>query len=98
MNYEYIFLRKAQEEYESAFNWYLERSIKAAENFVNAVELTVDLICEHPDRWRNEVDDFFELGLKKYPYTIVYTFEEDKDLVVISSVYHQSKNPKKKYQ
>ena len=97
MKYTYILLAEAQEEYESAFNWYTERSITAAENFIADIDYTLELICSYPNRWRNEYDDFFELGLKKYPFSIIYLIDNAHRLVIVSSIYHHSRNPKSKY-
>jgi plasmid stabilization system protein ParE len=97
MGFNYILLAKAQEEYESSVIWYNERSTLAADQFIEAVEYTLQLICEHPDRWRNEYRKYRELGLRKYPFNIVYTIDVEHELVIVNSIYHHSRNPKKKY-
>lgn len=97
MSFSYGFLELAQEEYESAVTWYAERSIKAAEGFIAAVENTLGLICAHPERWRNEYRHFRELKLKRYPYVLVYTFEKAQGFVLIVAVFHTSRHPHKKY-
>lgn len=48
MMYNYFFEEKAHEEYEDALFWYLGASEKTANNFIIAVENTLELICEHP--------------------------------------------------
>jgi len=97
MGYSYILLATAQEEYESSIGWYCERSLPAADKFIEAVDNALQLICEHPNRWRNEYHTYYELGVKKYPYSIVYTIDVERELVIVSSIYHHSRNPKKKY-
>ena len=97
MSYRYIFHLKAQEEYEASIKWYLERSQQAAENFIAAVDHALQLICEHPERWRNQYKNYYELGVKKYPFTIVYFIESAQQQVIIMAVYHRSRNPKRKY-
>ena len=97
MSYRYVFHAAAQQDYEDAVIWYAEKSLQAAENFVTAVDQTLILICEYPRRWRNEYKKFRELGVKKYPYTIIYTIEEPQQLIVITSIYHHKRNSKKKY-
>lgn len=96
MIYNYFFEKKAQEEYEDALFWYLEASEKVAGNFIIAIDNTLQLICEHPNRWRNEYKDYFELRLKKFPYKI-YVINEEKKLIHILSVFHQNQNPSGKY-
>ena len=97
MSYRYLFHEAAQKDYEDALLWYLERSEKAASNFVIAVDITLQKICDYPTRWRNEYKYFYELGVKKYPYTIIYSIEANNQLVIISSIYHHKRNPKKRY-
>ena len=97
MNYSYQLHERAQQDYEEALQWYVQRSQRAAENFVVAVDNALALICEHPARWRNQYKHYYELGLKKYPYTVIYSIEEDKQLIVVSAIYHHKRNPKKKY-
>ena len=97
MSYSYILLARAQDEYESSVTWYIERSLVTADQFIEAIDQTLRLICDAPYRWRNEYRNYHELGLKKYPYNIVYTVDEDNELVIVTSIYHHSRNPKKKY-
>lgn len=97
MSYVYILHKYAQDDYEASLKWYLERSEQAAVNFVEAVEDAFRLICENPERWNNKYKNFFEFRLKKYPFTIVYTIEKEDGLVFISAIYHNKRNPKKKY-
>lgn len=66
MSYHYILHQAAQNDYEDALRWYAERSVRAAENFVVAIDYALQLICQHPTRWRNEYKKHYELGVKKY--------------------------------
>ena len=68
----YILLEKAQLEYEESLLWYASRSNRAAVNFVIAVDAALLLICNNPARWRNRYKNFYELGLRKYPFSIIY--------------------------
>jgi plasmid stabilization system protein ParE len=87
----------AQAEFEASVLWYKERSIKAAANFVSAVHSAIDLICQAPFRWKQEYRDFRSLGLRKYPFTIMYTIDDQNSEVLIMAIYHQKRNPKKKF-
>ena len=97
MSYSYTLHELAQQDYETAVEWYAARSIKAADNLITEVESALQSICDNPGRWRNEYKHFRELGLKKYPYVIIYTVEEDQQLVIVTAIFHTSRNPKKKY-
>ena len=87
MGYSYILLEAAQEEYESSVRWYIVRSEQSA----------VESICDYPTRWRNKYKNFFELGVKKYPFTIIYTIDNQNKLIILHSIFHHKRNPLKKY-
>ena len=97
MPYRYIFHAHAQKDYESSLQWYAQTSIKAVENFVVAIEDVLELICKYLVRWRNEYMDYHAFGLKKYPFTIIYTIDVITQTGVINSIYHHIKSPKIKY-
>ncbi len=78
MSYTYILHRHAQKEYEQSLEWYLERMVSAAEGFVKAIANAIQLVSDNPTMWRNKYKNFHEISLKKYPFTIIYTIEEDK--------------------
>lgn len=95
--YQFIFSPTALIEYKDSVVWYKERSLKAAENFVQQVKDKIDKICHSPFRYPKIYKDFRETPLRKYPYTLIYFLNEDKKLVVATSVFHHKRNPRKKY-
>jgi len=95
--YEYILHPLAQQEYEHSINWYSKRSFKAAANFVTNMESAISAIRLNPHQFRNEYKNFREIGIKKYPFSIIYSIDESIKSVLIMSVFHHKKNPKKKY-
>jgi plasmid stabilization system protein ParE len=97
MIYKYILHEHAQKDYEGSIKWYLKRSSQAADNFIKAVDNTLKLICEDPTRWRNTYKNFHELGLRKFPFTIIYEIDLQNELVIVSAIYHHKRNPRKKY-
>ena len=96
MTYKYYFESSALKEYLKAVKWYKKRSHLAAVNFVNEMNSAIDIICRQPTRFRKRHQDFRETALKKYPFFIIYTFDENKKQVIIFSIYHFKKNPLKK--
>ncbi len=97
MNYIVRYQPRARREYQSALDWYREKSTDAAINFSIALKERVNLLLKQPDRFGKMHKDFREVALKKYPYKIIYFIDEPKNLVVISSIFHQKRNPKAKY-
>lgn len=97
MVYKYSFFAWAQKDYEQSFKWYLKRSVQAAEGFIEAVDYALKQICTHPDRYRNTYKHYNEIGLKKYPFVLIYSIEKEEGLLIIWKIFHNKKNPKKKF-
>lgn len=93
--YEVVYTPKALNELEECIQWYGERSISAAERFIEAVKVGIDNIRREPLRHKNKYRDFFEIKVNKFPYDIIYIIENER--VVIISIYHQKRDPRKKY-
>ena len=88
---------KASDEYESAFKWYEERSIVAADNFIVLVQKAIDSICDYPYSDRITYKNLGEISLKRYPYNLIFQIDEAKKVIIVFSLFHQKRNPKSKY-
>ncbi len=95
--FDYLFLEAAQKDYESSVVWYSDRSLMSANRFVSSLDSTLIQICEDPFRWRNEHKNFYEVGLRKFPFSIVYKINEAENLIIVVSIFHHKRNPGKKY-
>lgn len=95
--YQFIYSPVALIEYKDAVVWYKERSTKVAEGSVNQVQEKVNNICKTPYRYHINYKHFRETSLRKYPYSLVYFIDENEKTVIITSIFHQKRNPKKKY-
>jgi plasmid stabilization system protein ParE len=97
MKFKYRFDPVAANEYEAAYSWYFERSKKAAENFIIAVDIAIEGVCADPYRYRKTYRELREITLKKYPFYLIYLVDERKKIIIITSLYHNKRNPDKKY-
>jgi plasmid stabilization system protein ParE len=97
MSYRHIYDPVALLEYKDAATWYAERSERAAANFVKAVKGKIGVICKDPFCYRNTYKKFRESSLQTYPYSIIYTINEVEKTVIIESVFHHKRNPRRKY-
>ena len=88
----FSFLPAASADYEDAFEWYYDRSPRAAVGFEEAVDQAIREIVEAPDRWPVcDPRHRFHL-VNRYPYSIVYRVEAD--LVVVVAVAHGRRQTK----
>lgn len=95
--YKITLRKRAVKEYLEAIIWYKERSVQAAENFVKSVNKAFAYIEVSPQNYRIIFSHFHEIQLQKYPYTIVYFIDNDKNSIVITAIFHYKRNPKKKF-
>lgn len=97
MSYSHTFEPVALLEYHEAIIWYGERSLMAVDNFIAAINEKIKTICLTPRLYKNIYKNTREVSLKKFPYSIVYFIDEATNTIIITSVYHHRRNPKRKY-
>lgn len=83
---------EALREIDDGFEWYLERSVQAAEAFVREATKAFALIVSSPALWPR-----FEAGtrryvLRKFPYSIIY--REISGGIEVVAVAHHKRRPR----
>ena len=76
----------AQAEYENAADWYAERSTVAAQRFISEVQVAIEAIRKHPDRYARLDDTHRFYLLKRFPYYVAY--RQKQPFVEIIAVRH----------
>ncbi len=89
--------KRAAKEYLEAIAWYKERSQMAAKNFVKEVNDAFTKVEFEPAKHKNTYKHFYEIKLHKYPFSIVYFIDEEETRIVITTIFHYKRNPKKKF-
>ena len=95
MIYTITYQERALAEYELAMNWYRQRSDFAAENFEIEVLDKINTLRLSPENFKKTYKQFHEVSLRKYPYSIVYVINVKSQSVIISSIFHHKRNPRK---
>ena len=72
-------------DYLEGYDWYAQRSRRAAGNFEKAVEYALDLIAKDPAVW--PYCDHQRYILRRFPYSIIYRFEVPT-LMVVAVAHH----------
>lgn len=86
-----VFLPAAEADYQEAVAWYQARSGRAAARFEEAVERALQQIAEAPTRWPLYDARHRWRRLKRYPYGVVYRYENDT--VIAVAVAHAKRRP-----
>ena len=97
MKYQITYRSRASKEYLASIIWYKERSSYAPENFVKAINKTLENISANPYNNKNTYKQFYETRTKIFPFSIVYFIDEPSRRIVVVSIFHHSRNPRKKF-
>lgn len=97
MKYQVIFHPIAEKEYREAYQWYEDQLKGLGDRFEQNVETKLNQIVYKPLLHPKKRGAFRETKVDTFPYQIVYKIYEKGKIIFISSIYHSSRNPKKKY-
>lgn len=81
----------ADEELREATEWYLDRSVVAAEGFVREIDHAIERITEAPQRYPLTRYGRRRFVLLNYPYDVVYRVRPDE--IEIVAVAHHARRP-----
>lgn len=90
-------LDEADKEYKEAAQWYEIQRIGLGEIFIESVRKKLLFIQQYPERYSKQKTNFRETPVELFPYTIVYIFYKLKKTIIVTAIYHTSRDPKKKY-
>ncbi len=66
-------------------------------NFVLIIQQTLDEIQKQPEQFRKSYKHFHEIKARNYPFSIIYFIDESKQVIIITTLFHQKRNPDKKF-
>jgi plasmid stabilization system protein ParE len=97
MNYKVELLPRARRELLEAWDWYDDKWSGLGDRFILEIERKLQQIGQTPERYPERKKGFRETSIKIFPYLIIYRIQKRKRIVAISSIFHFSRNPNKKY-
>ena len=90
-------LEEADKELQDAALWYEQKGIGLGSRFIDVIKKKLVTIQLHPERNKKRKGNFREVFVQVFPYIIVYSFYKRKRIITVNSIFHTSRNPKKKY-
>jgi len=81
----------AEADYATAFDWYFERSLSAAQNFDEDLAQAIEHIGENPGRWPINIYGTRRYLLLHFPFSVVY--REVHGTIQILAVAHGRRRP-----
>lgn len=97
MSYTTILLKRAQKEFLESWIWYEDKQAGLGERFKTELYQRIHAIEQHPERYPLRTPLYRETRVNVFPYLIIYRIDKAKKLVIVTSIFHASRNPKGKY-
>jgi len=91
--YKVILLPLAKEDIKNASAWYNKQQKGLGKEFSLSVRKTVKFIKENPLTFSTRYENTKTSIIERFPYMLHYSIDDDKKLIIISSVLHTSRNP-----
>ena len=92
-----IITKEADKEYSDSAIWYEEQSNGLGERFILTIQKKLELIQHNPESYPKKKDGLREAVVKIFPFVIIYSFHKKENLILVSSIFHTRRNPRKKY-
>lgn len=92
-----VISKRAEREILSSYTYYEQTRNGLGERFIKAIELKLNEITLHPKRYPLKQGQYRETMIAIFPILIIYRYNEPKQLTFVSSIFHTSRNPLKKY-
>lgn len=95
MAYKIIVSPRAQKEIENAIDYYALYSVDAPINFIASLKEAYNTLETNPF-FRVRYKNVRALKIKKFPHSLYFIINEDKNIVRVLSCFHNKRNPKKR--
>jgi plasmid stabilization system protein ParE len=97
MKYSFDLRQEAVMELLNSVIWYEEQQEGLGKRFRKAFQAKLEQICKAPHLYKKGYKDFHEALTDTFPFLVVYYIDETLQKVIVISVFHTSRNPKKKF-
>jgi hypothetical protein len=94
MGFKFSLTSRAEHNILDSIDWYNEKQYSLGDKFYKDSTIALNYVVANPYLFSVKRSPFRECALKKFPYLIVYTIQNDT--VIIASVFNTSKNPGQK--
>jgi len=81
----------ALSEAEKSQSWYSERSLKAANGFVEELSHAVNMVTEAPNRWPKYQSETRRYIFARYPFSLIYRVKNN--IIEVLAIAHHRKRP-----
>ncbi|HEY9003867.1 MAG TPA: type II toxin-antitoxin system RelE/ParE family toxin [Mucilaginibacter sp.] len=97
MKYSFDLRQEAVMELLNSVIWYEEQQEGLGKRFRAAFQCRLEQICNDPHLYKKVHRNFHEALTDTFPFLIVYYIDDEQQKVIVISIFHTSRNPKKKF-
>ena len=83
-----LFLRLARADFDTAFDWYAERSHNVAIRFADAIRDALERISSEPERFAMIDGIHRQSRVKRFPFRIIFR-HDGEHLIVVAIAHHR---------
>lgn len=92
MEFNLIVKPEAQDDIKDSLDWYIEQGENLPAKFLERLDESLTKIQKNPKHYQKRYGEVRIVFLKKFPYGIYYTIEENN--IFVHAVFHNKQNPK----
>ncbi len=89
-----LYTDRAKNDLELAFVWYERKRRGLGLDFLDCMEIAIKLIIENPEIYRVHYLNFRGCVIRRFPFSVFYTIEENK--IVVHSIFDNRQDPEKR--
>jgi plasmid stabilization system protein ParE len=93
MAYQIKISQQAEKELDEVMGWYEEEKSGLGITFLNHFFNWIAYLKDNPYLYQEIYKKYRRVLMKKYPYAIYYSIEEQKQKVTVLAIWHTSRNP-----
>lgn len=91
-----LFSPRAEAEYAEAYLWYELKLTGLGEKFDSEVRRTIELLAHSPELFPLKRKNYREAPLNRFPFVVIYRIDKSRNIILLQSFFHYSRNPGKK--
>ena len=97
MDFDVKISSKAYKEYYNAYEWYEKKLAGLGDRFEDSLARQIGFISRNPLIYASKKLDTREAKIEDFPYLVVYKIIRAEKVILITSIFHTSRSPRKKY-
>ena len=88
------FLLETEEEMNISAQYYNQQTSGLGFDFIEEINKSVQIIEKNPERFPFGYKNIRKYNSQRFPFSLLYVFEKDKDAIIIVAIAHQKRKPK----